>query len=161
MSRDSLHTRSTTLYRHYLVQCVVATCYQSTNLTRSSQARARTNQLPYIVSSNQASALARAPSLSRSPSSLSFGSSLARHYSPRFSCILRARDPPCRAPPPLPAGRRGSSCAPLGRLIARCSARQPGLVILGRGRHLSSSRDHLSEARLWKLCQATPWTAPD
>ena len=156
MSRDSLHTRSTTLYRNCLVQCVVATCYQSTNLTRSSQARARTNQLP-----NQAIKRSRSRSLALALSLFSFVRLLARHYSPRFSCILRARDPPCRAPPPLPAGRRGSSCAPLGRLIARCSARQPGLVILGRGRHLSSSRDHLSEARLWKLCQATPWTAPD
>ena len=158
MSRDSLHTRSTTLYRNYLVQCVVATCYQSTTLTRSSQARARTNQLPYGI--KQSSALARARSLSRSPSSLSFGSSLGiiLHDSPAFSARETRR---VERRPPLPAGRRGSSCAPLGRLIARCSARQPGLVILGRGRHLSSSRDHLSTARLWKLCQATPWTAPD
>ena len=159
MSRDSLRTRSTTLYRNYLVQCVVATCYQSTNLTRSSQARARTNQLPYqAIKRSRARSLARSralPLLFRSaPPSLG----IILHDSPAFSARETRR---VERRPPLPAGRRGSSCAPLGRLIARCSARQPGLVILGRGRHLSSSRDHLSEARLWKLCQATPWTAPD
>ena len=158
MSRDSLHTRSndavpqlsSTVCRRYMLPI---------NQSHEKQPSKGAHQ-PTTESSNQAlsRALARSralPLLFRSaPPSLG----IILHDSPAFSARETRR---VERRPPLPAGRRGSSCAPLGRLIARCSARQPGLVILGRGRHLSSSRDHLSEARLWKLCQATPWTAPD